>query len=37
MNIRKGEWESETRIDGGRVISLEAPGELEWLAVLVKE
>jgi hypothetical protein len=37
MNIRKGEWESETRIEGGRVISLEAPGELEWLAVLVKE
>lgn len=37
MNIRKGEWESETRIEGGRVISLEAPGELEWLAILVKE
>jgi hypothetical protein len=37
INIRKGEWERETRIQGGAVVTLEAPGALEWLAVLVRE
>lgn len=37
MNIREGGWKTESRISGGRVILLEPPGSLEWLAVLIKE
>lgn len=37
MNIREGGWKTESRISGGRVIPLEPPGSLEWLAVLIKE
>jgi hypothetical protein len=37
MDIRAGEWKTETRVQGGRIVQLKAPAALEWLAVLVKD
>ena len=34
LNIRKGEYVSEDNVQGGKVIRITAPGDLEWLAVL---
>jgi len=37
MNIREGEWEEETTIDGGCIAELSTPGNNEWVAVIIKE
>jgi hypothetical protein len=37
MDVRKGVWASKSRIKGGKVVSLKAPGALEWIAVLEKK
>lgn len=36
MDIRKGNWASESKIKGGEKVSIKAPGELEWVAVISK-
>lgn len=36
FNIRKGEMVSESKIAGGEIVKINAPGELEWVAVLSK-
>ena len=36
MDVRKGEWASKSRIKGGKIVSLKAPGAMEWIAVLEK-
>jgi hypothetical protein len=37
MNIRTGEWDSELAAEGGNILPLRPPTELEWLAVVVKK
>lgn len=34
FDIRNGETRSEESIEGGKVVSLKAPGNLEWVAVI---
>jgi hypothetical protein len=34
FDIRSGKMVSESKIEGGKIIKLKAPGELEWVAVL---
>jgi hypothetical protein len=34
MNIRKGEWISESKIKGGKIVQLKAPIENESIAVI---
>jgi len=34
MDVRKGEWFSEENVEGGKIVTLKTPGELEWVAVL---
>jgi hypothetical protein len=34
MEIRKGMWNGESEIEGGKIVQLTAPGEDEWVAVL---
>ncbi len=36
FDIRNGKMVSEIKIDGGNIVNLKAPGELEWVAVLKK-
>jgi hypothetical protein len=36
INVRKGEWHSESRINGGEVLNLKTPGEQEWVAVIYR-
>jgi hypothetical protein len=36
FDIRSGKMVSESNIDGGKIINLKAPGELEWVAVVKK-
>jgi hypothetical protein len=33
-DVRKGKLVSESKIKGGKIVSLKVPGELEWVAVL---
>jgi hypothetical protein len=37
MDVRKGEWQQESTVDGGRGVPLETPGNNEWVAVLSKK
>jgi len=34
FDIRNGKMVSESKIDGGKIVNLKAPAELEWVAVL---
>ena len=34
FEIRTGEITSESKIEGGKIVNLKAPGTLEWVAVL---
>ncbi len=36
FDIRDGKMVSENKIDGGKIVTLKAPGKLEWVAVLKK-
>lgn len=36
FDIRNGKKVSESKIDGGKIIKLKSPGELEWVAVVKK-
>ncbi len=36
FDIRSGELVSESKIEGGKIMKLKAPGKLEWVAVLSK-
>jgi hypothetical protein len=36
FDIRSGKLISESNIDGGKIINLKSPGELEWLAIVKK-
>jgi len=36
FDIRNGKMVSESKIDGGKIINLKSPGELEWVAVVKK-
>ncbi len=37
FNIRTGKMQSESKIEGGRIVTLTAPGEKEWLALLTSK
>jgi len=37
MNVRSGEWVSDSPVEGGEVVKLMAPGDKEWVAVIVKK
>ncbi len=34
MNVRKGEWDSESSLTGGKMVNLKTPGNKEWVAVV---
>jgi hypothetical protein len=34
FDIRNGKMVSESKIDGGKIVNLKSPGDLEWVAVL---
>jgi hypothetical protein len=36
FDIRNGKIVSESKTDGGKIVKLKAPGELEWVAVVKK-
>jgi hypothetical protein len=37
FSIRQGKSSAENTVNGGEVIALKAPGELEWIALLTKQ
>jgi len=37
MEIRKGKWNGESKVKGGNIVQLTAPGADEWVAVLTSK
>ena len=36
MNVREGKWESESKLMGGKIVTLKTPGDHQWVVVVTK-
>jgi len=36
MNVRKGEWAAQEKVEGGKLVNLKTPGENEWVVVVYR-
>ncbi|MDD4107924.1 MAG: hypothetical protein PHH93_04310 [Prolixibacteraceae bacterium] len=37
IDVRQGTWKSEQKIDGGGIVKISVPGNMEWIAVITSK